>query len=380
MARKSRTGKWQTPLSLPETINQGSEKGPRIMPDNVTLIYSSEAGESKNFNLYFSVLNIKNQWSKPLPIPELNTDQSDMFVSILKDESSLYYCNEEEKNVDIFQYKPVPPYLRFVKSFVVEGTIRDENTKEPIKAQIQFLLEDDPNFKLAELQTTVSSGKFKLKLREDYAYRYVVAAKGYEALSNTIVLAKAEKDLMVQRLDIVLKPDAQLMASQEERNKDIFSVRNEEYDKNNPNRKNRLPDSLLFYDRDLKDNEDDTALATALLDQKKTIVFESIRFATASADLQTPAFPVLDEIFVLLQKYPTIHFQILAHTDDVGKDENNFLLSDRRAASVIQYLTDKGISPLRLEPKGLGETQPIVPNDSDENRAINRRVEFKVIE
>lgn len=64
-----------------------------------------------------------------------------------------------------------------------------------------------------------------------------------------------------------------------------------------------------------------------------------------------------------------------AHTDSRGSDDYNFKLSDNRARSVMEYILSKGIAPNRITSKGYGETIPVVPNDTDENR----RVEFKIM-
>jgi len=73
-----------------------------------------------------------------------------------------------------------------------------------------------------------------------------------------------------------------------------------------------------------------------------------------------------------------VKLEISAHTDDKGGDDFNLKLSDKRALSVVKYLTDKKIAAPRLIAKGYGKTKPLVPNDSDENRAKNRRVQFTV--
>lgn len=75
----------------------------------------------------------------------------------------------------------------------------------------------------------------------------------------------------------------------------------------------------------------------------------------------------------------TLVVEISAHTDDKGSDDYNNKLSQNRAESVVKYLTSKGIIAERLVAKGFGKTLPAVPNDSDENRAKNRRVEFKIL-
>ncbi len=68
-----------------------------------------------------------------------------------------------------------------------------------------------------------------------------------------------------------------------------------------------------------------------------------------------------------------------AHTDSKGSDDYNFKLSDNRARSVKEYLLSKGIDEKRIVSQGYGETRPVVPNDTDENRQLNRRVEFKIL-
>jgi outer membrane protein OmpA-like peptidoglycan-associated protein len=74
---------------------------------------------------------------------------------------------------------------------------------------------------------------------------------------------------------------------------------------------------------------------------------------------------------------PKLAVEIGGHTDNVGKPEYNAKLSDARAASVVQWLVQHGIAASRLSSHGYGDTQPLVPNDSDEDRAKNRRVELK---
>ncbi|MEI6854382.1 MAG: OmpA family protein, partial [Bacteroidota bacterium] len=71
--------------------------------------------------------------------------------------------------------------------------------------------------------------------------------------------------------------------------------------------------------------------------------------------------------------------EISGHTDNVGKENDNQLLSEARAKAVMDYFVRKGINPTRLTYKGYGSTQPIAPNTTDEGRAKNRRVEMKVI-
>jgi len=80
-----------------------------------------------------------------------------------------------------------------------------------------------------------------------------------------------------------------------------------------------------------------------------------------------------------MQDNAEIKIEISGHTDDVGADAANQTLSQKRAGAVLAYLTNAGIAQERLEAKGYGETQPVASNDSDENRALNRRIEFEIL-
>jgi outer membrane protein OmpA-like peptidoglycan-associated protein len=79
-----------------------------------------------------------------------------------------------------------------------------------------------------------------------------------------------------------------------------------------------------------------------------------------------------------LKENPAIEIEMSAHTDSHGTDEYNFKLSDNRARSVMEYIISKGIAASRIISKGYGESKPVVDNDTDENRQMNRRVEFKI--
>ena len=108
-------------------------------------------------------------------------------------------------------------------------------------------------------------------------------------------------------------------------------------------------------------------------------ITETIQFATGSANLLPASSPILDDVVKVLQDAPALKVRIEGHTDSQGNDAFNLDLSSKRAASVLKYLTDKGISPSRLSSEGYGETQPIDTNRTPSGRARNRRVEFKIL-
>lgn len=109
------------------------------------------------------------------------------------------------------------------------------------------------------------------------------------------------------------------------------------------------------------------------------LTLKNITFETNSAELNASSFSELDRVVELMRDNPRLKVEISAHTDDVGSNAYNQRLSDKRARSVVNYMLSNNISTDRLVSKGYGEEQPLLPNDSDENRAQNRRVELKVL-
>ncbi|WP_175402826.1 OmpA family protein [Mangrovivirga cuniculi] len=109
-------------------------------------------------------------------------------------------------------------------------------------------------------------------------------------------------------------------------------------------------------------------------------VYFNFNFATDQAQLQQKDKETLDELVELMKSDSSLQVKIEGHTDDVGTEEYNIKLSERRAESVADYLISNGIMESRIEFLGWGESKPLVENNSSENRATNRRVEFTIME
>lgn len=111
----------------------------------------------------------------------------------------------------------------------------------------------------------------------------------------------------------------------------------------------------------------------------KELLMKGIEFDTASDQIKPAGASVLDEAAKALTANADANIEISGHTDDRGAAKSNLALSQRRADSVKKYLTAKGIPAARMTPKGYGPTQPVADNATDEGRARNRRIEFRVI-
>ncbi len=109
------------------------------------------------------------------------------------------------------------------------------------------------------------------------------------------------------------------------------------------------------------------------------IVLEGITFETGKSDITPESEVVLQGALKTMQTYSDIIVEISGHTDDVGSASSNQTLSQKRADSVRFWLISKGINPDRIIAKGYGEEFPRVPNDSADQKRMNRRIEFKRI-
>ena len=105
----------------------------------------------------------------------------------------------------------------------------------------------------------------------------------------------------------------------------------------------------------------------------------NIQFEFGSAALTQDSDEGVNMLAVFLESHPDIHVELAGHTDDVGFDTYNLKLSEDRAEVVRQALISKGIEEERLSAKGYGSKKPIVPNDTDEHRAMNRRTEMIIL-
>lgn len=110
----------------------------------------------------------------------------------------------------------------------------------------------------------------------------------------------------------------------------------------------------------------------------ESIRINNVFFDYDATTLRPESKRQLDRLASLLVQYQDFGVSISAHTDDRGDDAYNLALSRRRADAVLRYLDSKGFSSKRITSEGFGERKPAVPNDSDENRQFNRRVEFSL--
>ncbi len=117
-----------------------------------------------------------------------------------------------------------------------------------------------------------------------------------------------------------------------------------------------------------------------VIEKTHIVIHDKIYFETNKAIIQPISFALVDEIANVMLDNPNIlKIQVEGHTDSVGDDAYNLDLSQRRAQAVVTYLINKQVEADRLTAMGFGELAPITENDTDEGKAANRRVEFRIL-
>lgn len=115
-------------------------------------------------------------------------------------------------------------------------------------------------------------------------------------------------------------------------------------------------------------------------DPPKTFVLDNVEFDFGKATLSPASYKTLDELVDYLQRKSDEKIEIGGHTDNIGSETKNKILSLERAKSIVAYLVSKEIDPGRLTAKGYGSMEPIEENNTEAGRQKNRRSEVKILE
>lgn len=318
-----RDGTWTTPMNLGATVNSASEEtSPFLAPDDKTLFFSSAGyvGFGKS-DIYMTqrLDDTWQNWSEPLNMgPQVNSEGEDLFFTMPAEGNFAYYTKEDSVgDMNIFRLE-MPLFYEIDPIITITGRVLDAETQQPLAAVVSYeTLEDGKE--VGRVETDPVTGEYKIALPAGKEYQYIVKIDGYLPISENI-------DLTNQRESKSFNNDMILMPVQE----------------------------------------------------KAEIVLNNVFFNFDSYALLPKSKSELDRMVDVMKDNPSIDVSIIGHTDNIGTEEYNLDLSKKRAKSVVDYLVANGISVERLSFEGKGELYPEVPNTSKENRAQNRRVNFKV--
>jgi outer membrane protein OmpA-like peptidoglycan-associated protein len=405
VATRQDNGDWGTPEKLPAPINLGCEKSPRIMADGRTLIFSSiRPGGVGSFDLWQSFQEDDGSWTAPVNLAYINTEEADQFASVSAAGDLMYY----QHTGDIFTVT-IPEKYRQYKLLTLDGKVLNAATKQPVTATVTAR-SGNPKEK-AIVATATADGSLSMVLRVGGKYTLTSTNPGFYPFSQPLDLTTArEGDDLDRTLALMPNPlpyqfegfdkdakeprpalKALAVKVMDMETKKLLDVKPDGdrvtvlLDPGKTYKVGIQAPNYSFFVRPLVADTADVGrgrllrkVPLAALKKDATVVLENITFETGSAALKPDSFEELDRVVDLLTTSPDVKLEISAHTDDVGGTDANLKLSDKRAQSVVKYLTDKKIPANRLIAKGYGESKPLVPNDSDDNRAKNRRVQFTV--
>ncbi|QOI96638.1 MAG: OmpA family protein [Flammeovirgaceae bacterium] len=321
---------WTEPLNLGKVVNSaGEESAPFLAADDKTLYFSSNGFSGYGgTDIYVSkrLDDTWTNWSEPENLgPEINSPLEDLFFNIPAESEYAYYSRGvTETNTDIFRVKL--PIMRSPEPWVtVKGKLVDGETGKPIGAKIIYeRLPDGTELGIA--QSNPETGEYEIKLPAGHLYGIRAEAKDHISESQNLDLRNITSDMVIQNKDFNLQP-----------------------------------------------------IRVARIDENATITLNNIFFDFDKATLKPESFPELDRLVSLMKERPAMQVEIDGHTCDIGDEQYNLGLSERRAKSVQKYLISKGIEASRVAVQFFGETKPAVENTNRETRRKNRRVEFKII-
>lgn len=323
VSRLQPNGKWSAPVNLGLVINtSGNESCPFIHADNTTLYFTSDGHMGYGNNDLFKSSKTKQGWSKPknLGYP-INTIEDEGSLVVAANGVTAYFASDRGDSrggLDLYSFE-LRPDIRPIKTLWVKGKVIDKETGKSLPSAVE-LTDLATGEAVSRIQTDLESN-FLITLPVGKDYAFSVNRKGYLFYSENFMLSQ------------------------------------------------NAPDSVYYIE-----------IALQPISVNATIVLNNVFFDLNKYDLKPESAVELDNIVKLLKENPDIKVMISGHTDSTGREEDNKLLSARRAQAVVNYLVQNGIDTRRLKSEGFGSSQPIAPNTTEEGRARNRRTELKVIE
>jgi len=318
-------GEWTDPKNLGPFINTPfAEMSPYIHANALQLYFASDGHPGfGGLDLMMTERDGKG-WTPPqnLGYP-LNSPKDEAGICITANGKRAYYSREDIRDEQIMSsvlYEVDLPEKLWAKSVkaVLEGKVVDAKTNQVLEADIS-LMNLDSNKVMYDVNSEHSTGKFMMVLPPGGPFGLFVSSEGY--LYKSVVLPSPEPGTLVTKI-------------------------------------------LVKLDK---------------MEKGSSIVLNNLYFESGKFALLQQSTSELDRVINLMNKNPKISIEIDGHTDDVGSDDANKTLSQKRAQAVVDYLIKNSIPKIRLNAKGFGETQPVAPNTSEPNRQMNRRIELKIM-
>jgi OmpA-OmpF porin, OOP family len=315
--------KWTKAENLGTKINTPyNEVSPVIHVNGRTLFFATEGRIGfGGYDLYRSEKE-KGVWQDPVNFGyPVNNHEDQVALFITADGKRGYYSHEEESNTSSKIYEiSVPEELQIkFRSNYVKGKVKDKKTGQPLNARIE-LYDVAKNELVSFVNSDSVTGEYLMVLTQGSEYGIFVSKKEYVFQSLNF---NYESEINIAPVEV-----------------------------------------NVFLDK----------VTVGAISVLKNIFFEFDRF-----DLQVKSITELENMVRFLTDNPQLKVEIGGHTDNDGSPAYNIKLSQNRAQSVATHLIQNGIDQNRISQKGYGADRPMKPNDSEENKQANRRIEFKIL-
>ncbi len=322
-------GNWAEPVNLGEPINTpANEASPFIHANGQSLFFASEGHVGLGGYDLFIADNRGAGWSTPTNLGyPINTSEDQASLFVTANGTRAYYSFEEQKEgvsqkSRLYTFD-LPESLRDRVRPVsfLKGIVADAKTKKPLAATVE-LVDLKTNQIVSRVQTDTQTGQYTTVLPSGGEYALYVNVPGYLFKSLSFDFTQKTKGEGMS-LSVPLEP---------------------------------------------------VAGGTSANETLNNLFFEYGRY-----DLADKSLTELNRLSLFMQANPAVNVEILGHTDDKGDAAANLALSQKRAQAVVAYLTKAGIQPGRIRAVGYGKTRPLVPNTTEENRRLNRRIEWRAL-
>ena len=319
---KNAIGTWTKAKNLGKDINTSKDDiSPFLHWDNQTLYYASKGFVGMGgFDIFLSRLDESGNWGtvKNIGYP-INSPSDENSLIVAKDGRTAYfasaYFNDGRSDLDLYTFD-LPQESRAREVAYVQGVITDAKTDKAIKAEIELVdLQSSRSYKSSQSDT---DGNYMLCLPSDAEYALTVSKKNYLFYSENIHL-KQEGSILLKNFKL------------------------------------------------------------QALEVGEQVRLDNIFFEIEAYHLKDASATELSKIIQFMESNPFLVVEIGGHTDNSGSKNYNLDLSQQRAASVKNAIVQRGLKSNRIQIKGYGMSEPLNSNSSEEERAINRRTELKII-
>ncbi len=334
ITQRAKNNAWTLPKNMGSAINTpGNEESPFLHPDGKTLYFRSDGRLGMGgFDIYYTRYNDTTElWSPPQNIGyPINTEGHEGAMTVSLDGTTAWYATdmnhasgELQNNLDIY-YFDLPHQARSLPTTFVKGKIKDGATLNPLSATI--IIKDLITHDTIYTWQSDEDGNFISPVTSGKNYVCIVSLPGYTYFSYNIDLQEYRALYKPYILDVVLWP--------------------------------------------IMDKE---------IEEEPSFILNNIFFKLGSYELKPESITEILLISHMMKENSDIDIILIGHTDSIGSYKDNQLLSENRAKSVAQAIINQGVNAQRISTLGMGSTQPIDDNATEEGREKNRRTEMKVV-